>query len=85
MRKFTSVSWHWEGKQFVCSCSDGSLVTWAIKPGPARKPVSIVFPHREKGDSNEPLSPIDRVEWIVNRDGENCLIFSGGLPQVQQQ
>ncbi len=27
-----SISWHMEGRQFVCSYGDGSLVTWNIKP-----------------------------------------------------
>ena len=60
-KKLTSLSWHYEGKQFVASCADGSLVTWNIKPV-GRKPASVVFPHREKGaDSSEPLAPIDKV------------------------
>lgn len=80
-KKFTSISWHWEGKQFVCSCSDGSLVTWNIR-SPGNKPASIVYPHREKGaETSEPLSPIDKVDWVVSRDGDNVFIFSGGLPQ----
>jgi len=80
-KKFTSISWHYDGKQFVCSCVDGSLVTWNIKPV-NKKPVSVVFPHREKGsDISEPLSPIDKVEWLTARDGDSCLVFSGGLPE----
>ena len=60
-KKLTSLSWHYEGKQFVASCADGSLVTWNIKPV-GRKPASVLFPHREKGaDSSEPLAPIDKV------------------------
>ena len=30
-RKFTSLCWHWEGKQFVCSLSDGSLCTYNMR------------------------------------------------------
>ena len=64
-KKLTSLSWHYEGKQFVASCADGSLVTWNIKPV-GRKPASVVFPHREKGaDSSEPLAPIDKVSTGV--------------------
>jgi hypothetical protein len=44
-----------EGKQFVCSHADGSLVTWQLKlaaqagEGLASKsPVSIIFPHGKK-------------------------------------
>jgi len=80
-KKFTSLCWHYEGKQFVCSCTDGSLVTWNIKPV-GKKPASVVYPHREKGsDISEPLSPIDKVEWMTARDGDSVLVFSGGLPQ----
>ena len=88
-KKFTSISWHYEGKQFVCSCVDGSLVTWNIKPV-GKKPASIVFPHREKGsDSSEPLAPIDKVrrkmflkalllhpvELSLSKQKEDVLIF----------
>ncbi|CAN7989536.1 unnamed protein product [Ixodes hexagonus] len=38
-----SVTWHHEGKQFMCSHADGSLTTWNIRM-PA-KPVNIIFPH----------------------------------------
>lgn len=37
----TSITWHHEGKQFMCSHSDGSLSTWTIRQ---LKP-SITFPH----------------------------------------
>lgn len=39
----TSITWHHEGKQFMCSHSDGSLSTWTIRQ---LKP-SITFPHGE--------------------------------------
>ena len=63
-KKFTSLSWHHEGKQFVCSSTDGSLVTWNLKPV-AKKPASIVFPHREKGAEAGPLAPIDKVSASI--------------------
>lgn len=37
-----SISWHHEGKQFMCSHTDGSLTTWAIRQP---KPVSVTHPH----------------------------------------
>ena len=44
-----------EGKQFVCSHADGSLVTWQLKPAAqageglaSKSPVSIIFPHGKK-------------------------------------
>ena len=67
-KKLTSICWHYEGKQFVCSCVDGSLVTWNIKPL-GKKPASVVFPHKEKGsDSSEPLSPIEKVMMALCRN-----------------
>ena len=39
----TSITWHHEGKQFMCSHLDGSLSTWTIRQ---LKP-SITFPHGE--------------------------------------
>ncbi|KAK8393986.1 hypothetical protein O3P69_006291 [Scylla paramamosain] len=39
-----SVSWHHEGKQFMCCHTDGSLTTWTLKQASAR-PTSTVFPH----------------------------------------
>lgn len=38
-----SVAWHHEGKQFLCSHSDGTLTTWNIRT-PA-KPTQIITPH----------------------------------------
>lgn len=38
-----SISWHHEGKQFICSHADGSLTTWNARHG--TKPVSVTFPH----------------------------------------
>jgi len=79
-KRFTSVCWHWEGRQFVCSCTDGSLVTWPIRPQ-AGKPLSTVFPHKKKGEETEIMAPIDKVEWVVSREGESYFMFSGGLPE----
>lgn len=78
--RLTSVSWHFEGKQFVCSLSDGSLVTYNIRGGQG-KWAKQVWPHKSKEAQGEPLSPIEKVEWVVGRDGEHIFIFSGGLPQ----
>ncbi|XP_050703857.1 syntaxin-binding protein 5-like [Eriocheir sinensis] len=39
-----SVSWHHEGKQFMCCHTDGSLTTWTLKQN-SNRPTSHVFPH----------------------------------------
>ncbi|XP_011049195.1 PREDICTED: syntaxin-binding protein 5 isoform X5 [Acromyrmex echinatior] len=75
----TSISWHHEGKQFMCSHSDGSLSTWTIRQ---LKP-SITFPHAKFTKDGEPerCKAIQKVEWKLSRAGEAYVIFSGGLAQ----
>ncbi|OQR70559.1 syntaxin-binding protein 5-like [Tropilaelaps mercedesae] len=100
----SSVSWHFEGKQFMASHGDGSLTTFNIRqPG---KPQSVLYPHARtkalaqggggfdsvgppgttglplvvQGSSRNNLLPITKVQWRTTRAGDNCVIFSGGLP-----
>ncbi|XP_037578674.1 syntaxin-binding protein 5-like isoform X1 [Dermacentor silvarum] len=75
-----SVAWHHEGKQFMCSHSDGSLTTWNIRV-PA-KPMNIIFPHvrNSKEGKPDPCKPIYKVEWKTMRGADSFVIFSGGLP-----
>lgn len=41
-----SAAWHFEGKHFVTSHTDGSLCTWPLRStGPPGKPQLHVFPH----------------------------------------
>ncbi|XP_076844166.1 syntaxin-binding protein 5a [Brachyhypopomus gauderio] len=75
-----SVSWHHEGKQFVCSHSDGTLTIWNIK-SPA-KPAQTITPHGKQpkdGKKPEPCKPILKVEYKTTRAGEPFMILSGGL------
>ncbi|XP_076128185.1 syntaxin-binding protein 5-like isoform X2 [Alosa pseudoharengus] len=75
-----SVSWHHEGKQFICSHSDGSLTIWNIK-NPAR-PQQTITPHGKQpkdGKKPEPCKPILKVEYKTTRLGEPFIILSGGL------
>lgn len=37
-----SISWHHEGKQFMCSHTDGSLSTWVLRQA---KPMIVTHPH----------------------------------------
>uniref|UniRef100_A0A3P9PRE6 Syntaxin-binding protein 5-like n=1 Tax=Poecilia reticulata TaxID=8081 RepID=A0A3P9PRE6_POERE len=63
-----SVAWHHEGKQFVCSHSDGTLTTWNIR-APA-KPAQIITPHGKQpkdGKKPEPCKPILKVEYKTTR------------------
>lgn len=38
-----SLSWHYEGKQFIASHADGSLITWQTRSNV--RPTQIMFPH----------------------------------------
>ncbi|XP_065110419.1 syntaxin-binding protein 5 isoform X3 [Paramisgurnus dabryanus] len=75
-----SVAWHHEGKQFVCSHSDGTLTTWNVR-APA-KPAQIITPHGKQakdGKKPEPCKPILKVEYKTTRAGDPFMILSGGL------
>lgn len=39
-----SITWHHEGKQFMCSHSDGSLTTWTVRQ---TRPTNVTYPHGE--------------------------------------
>ncbi|XP_013071471.1 syntaxin-binding protein 5-like isoform X3 [Biomphalaria glabrata] len=74
-----SISWHNEGKQFMCSHTDGSLSTWNVKM--PQRPVSVTSPHAKIGPEGKPdlCKPINKVEWRANRSGDSVVIFSGGM------
>ncbi|XP_072278952.1 syntaxin-binding protein 5-like [Pyxicephalus adspersus] len=75
-----SIGWHHEGRQFMCSHSDGSLTVWNIK-NPAR-PFQVTIPHgKNQRDGRKPEScrPILKVEYKTCKNGEPFVIFSGGL------
>ncbi|XP_020024306.2 syntaxin-binding protein 5 isoform X5 [Castor canadensis] len=65
-----SVAWHHEGKQFICSHSDGTLTIWNVR-SPA-KPVQTITPHGKQlkdGKKPEPCKPILKVEFKTTRSG----------------
>ncbi|XP_070569216.1 syntaxin-binding protein 5-like isoform X4 [Ptychodera flava] len=76
-----SIAWNCEGKQFLCSHTDGSLTLWNMKN--ANKPVNIMYPHAKppimKGARIDPCAPISKVEWKSCKGAEPYIIFSGGL------
>ncbi|XP_038613515.1 syntaxin-binding protein 5-like isoform X3 [Tachyglossus aculeatus] len=75
-----SVAWHHEGKQFMCSHSDGSLTLWNLK-SPSR-PFQTTIPHgKNQRDGRKPESckPILKVEYKTCKNSEPFIIFSGGL------
>ncbi|XP_051908845.1 syntaxin-binding protein 5a isoform X2 [Hippocampus zosterae] len=75
-----SVAWHHEGKQFVCSHSDGTLTIWNVRG--QGKPIQTITPHGKQpkdGKKPEPCKPILKVEYKTTRIGEPFIILSGGL------
>ncbi|XP_062906713.1 syntaxin-binding protein 5-like isoform X3 [Mobula hypostoma] len=75
-----SISWHHEGKQFMCSHSDGSLTLWNLKS--PNKPFQIIVPHgkvQRDGKKPESCKPILKVDHKTCRNSEPFTIFSGGL------
>lgn len=75
-----SISWHYEGRQYLCSHTDGSITTWNVR---APRPVSVTLPHAKQVTKElkpEPCRPIYMVEWKTVRDADSFIIFSAGLP-----
>ncbi|XP_058469277.1 syntaxin-binding protein 5a isoform X1 [Solea solea] len=75
-----SVAWHHEGKQFICSHSDGTLTIWNIRG--QGKPIQTITPHGKQpkdGKKPEPCKPILKVEYKTTRIGDPFIILSGGL------
>ncbi|XP_070189428.1 syntaxin-binding protein 5-like [Littorina saxatilis] len=74
-----SIAWHHEGKSFMCSHSDGSLTTWNTKT--PLKAISVLMPHAKIGADGkpDPCKPINKVAWKSVRNGEDIVIFSGGM------
>ncbi|XP_063812916.1 syntaxin-binding protein 5-like isoform X3 [Pseudophryne corroboree] len=75
-----SIGWHHEGRQFMCSHSDGSLSVWNVK-NPAR-PFQVTTPHgkiQRDGRKAESCKPILKVEYRTCKNSEPFIIFSGGL------
>ncbi|VDI42748.1 syntaxin-binding protein 5, partial [Mytilus galloprovincialis] len=74
-----SVSWHHEGKQFMCSHSDGSLTRYNVRQPP--KYIDLMMPHAKTGRDGkaEPCKPIAKVEWKSVKNSEPLVMFSGGM------
>ncbi|KAL3997357.1 LLGL2 family protein [Acanthocheilonema viteae] len=64
-------AWHHDGRQFMCGTADGSLLIWNVrKPG---EYVQKLQPHGQK------CNPINQVDWKHLANGEQLIIFSGGM------
>ncbi|XP_030755594.1 syntaxin-binding protein 5 isoform X2 [Sitophilus oryzae] len=78
-----SIAWHYEGKQFMCSHTDGTLTTWNIRNN--QKSVHVSQPHAKLNKDGKPeqCKTINKVEWKSSKTGESFVIFSGGMPYDQ--
>lgn len=70
-----SAYWLNDGKQFICSHSNGTLSVWNLKN--SDKPVETLTPH-SKSDKGRPCQPIFKVQWLAVSSGDPLMIFSGG-------
>uniref|UniRef100_A0A914ZBB2 Lethal giant larvae homologue 2 domain-containing protein n=1 Tax=Panagrolaimus superbus TaxID=310955 RepID=A0A914ZBB2_9BILA len=68
------ISWHHDGKQFMAGHSDGSLTIWNLRK--STEPQQKINPHV----SNTTCRPITNLIWQHNAEGEQLVIFVGGLP-----
>uniref|UniRef100_A0A1A9URJ9 LLGL domain-containing protein n=1 Tax=Glossina austeni TaxID=7395 RepID=A0A1A9URJ9_GLOAU len=75
-----SIAWHYEGKYFVSSHTDGTICSWPTRPTP--KPQSLVCPHAKtnKDGALEKCKAIYKVDLKATVTGETYTIFSGGMP-----
>lgn len=62
-----SITWHHEGKQFMCSHTDGSLSTWTVRQ---LKPTNVTYPHG-KTQSNSTIINYKIIPLSVL----NCIIY----------
>ncbi|KAM4794652.1 syntaxin-binding protein 5-like isoform 3-T3 [Rhinophrynus dorsalis] len=75
-----SIGWHHEGRQFMCSHSDGSLTVWNVKN--PNRPFQVTIPHgKSQRDGRKPESckPILKVDYRTCKNSEPFIIFSDGL------
>lgn len=79
-----AIAWHHEGKQFMCSHSDGTLTTWNVKI--PNRWMNILMPHAKLNAEGkpDPCKPITRVSWKSVQNGEDIVIFAGGMPYAHQ-
>uniref|UniRef100_A0A915PQS7 Lethal giant larvae homologue 2 domain-containing protein n=1 Tax=Setaria digitata TaxID=48799 RepID=A0A915PQS7_9BILA len=66
-------AWHHDGRQFMSGTADGCLLIWNIrKPGEYTQKLQ---PHGQR------CKPISQVDWRHSADGEQLIIFTGGMSQ----
>ncbi len=74
----SSISWFYDGKQFMSSHNNGSLIVWNCRQD--TKPVSILHPHMGDNDLIPQYNMVKKVHWHARPDSEQLIIFADGLP-----
>ncbi|MFH4976967.1 hypothetical protein AB6A40_003676 [Gnathostoma spinigerum] len=68
------ATWHQDGKQLLFGNADGSLTVWNLKKSGGEM-IQRTTPHGAK------CRPITQVDWRHTSDGEQLIVFNGGMPQ----
>ncbi|MFH4977223.1 hypothetical protein AB6A40_003932 [Gnathostoma spinigerum] len=76
LSNITSVAWHFDGVQFICSHSDGQLDMWNINSSdPTEKPFVHFGPY--------PCMPIRKVLWAsALRSDPSIIFYTGGMERA---
>lgn len=72
-----SLSWYSDGSKFVTAHADGSYYTWSKDVEKQFNGPSQVFPFGE----SEPGQQMSKIAVHQTQNGEDMLIFAGGLPK----
>ncbi|KAK6728923.1 hypothetical protein RB195_006158 [Necator americanus] len=66
-------SWHYEGKSVMTGNVDGSICVYSMKR--TNEPQQKTSPHGQG-----PCRPIMIIDWKHNTDGDQLVVFAGGMP-----
>ncbi|KAI6203414.1 hypothetical protein M3Y94_00553500 [Aphelenchoides besseyi] len=69
-------AWNNDGKQFMCGHKDGSLTMWNVKK--PKECLQKTTPHA--ASETVQCRPITQLHWGVNAEGEQMILFAGGMP-----
>ncbi|VDO47170.1 unnamed protein product [Haemonchus placei] len=66
-------SWHYEGRMIMTGNVDGSISVYNMRK--TTEPQQRTSPHGQG-----PCRPINAIDWKLTSDGDQFVIFSGGMP-----
>ncbi|XP_031573788.1 syntaxin-binding protein 5-like isoform X2 [Actinia tenebrosa] len=80
-KSLTSFHWFNDGKQFICSHTDGTLSIWNIKGNST----DTLCPNGKTSKETRPCAPITKVQWLSPSSGEPLILFSGGTTKGKRK